>query len=129
MKYNRERRDPLFSDIPQLFHLPDNDNDKLLSFFHYSTIMSPIISFEFDPNYVITIPRSDKRLFFLRSYNLTHISITFDKFHDCVRFLNQIGAPLLHSLNVGIMNVCLTEELDLSQISLVSVFFLFFCIL
>jgi hypothetical protein len=89
--------------------------------------MSSIISFEFDLNYVISIPKHDKDLFFRRANNLTHITIAFNEFHDCVRFLNQIGASLLHSLNVDIMDVPLTEERYLSQISLVSLFL--FCIL
>ena len=54
--------------------------------------MSSIISFEFDPNYVVSIPKHDKELFFRQSNNLTHITIAFHEFHDCVRFLNQIGA-------------------------------------
>ncbi len=88
--------------------------------------MSLITSFEFDLNYVITIPKHDKDLFFRRANNLTHITIAFNEFHDCIRFLNQIGALLLHSLNVDIMNVRLTEERYLSLIPLVSLFL--FCI-
>ncbi len=125
--YNKERRDPLFSDIPQLFDLGGILNDKLFPFIRYSPIMSSIISFEFDLNYVISIPKHDKKLFFPRANNLTHITIAFYEFHDCIRFLNQIGASLLHSLNVDIMHVRLTEELDLSQISLVSLFCFVYC--
>ena len=88
--------------------------------------MSSIISFEFDLNYVLTIPKNDKDLFFRRANNLTHITMAFNEFDDCIRFLNQIGALSLHSLNVDIMDVRLTEEFDLSQISLVSLFL--FCI-
>jgi hypothetical protein len=86
--------------------------------------MSSIISFELDPDCAIPVPANDKEYFFPRSHNPTHISITFCQFHDCVRFLNQIGAQL-HSFDVTIMYVRLSQELDLSQISLVSHFFYF----
>jgi hypothetical protein len=84
--------------------------------------MSSIISFEFDPDCLVSIPASDKRLLFPQSHNLTHISITFREFHDCVRLLDQIGAQL-HSFDVSIMYVGLSEELDLSEILLVSNFY------
>ena len=124
-KYNKQRRDPLFSDIPQLLPLDFDYKEKLLLFIRHSPIMALITSFEFDLNYVLTIPKNDKDLFFRRANNLTHITIAFNEFDDCIRFLNQIGALSLHSLNVGIKNVRLTEEFDLSQISLVSLFFCF----
>ncbi len=120
--YNKQRRDPLCSDIPQLFDLSWYYNDKLLSFIRNSRIMSLITSFEFDLHYVITIPNHDEDLFFDQTNNLTHITIAFDEFHDCIRFLNQIGALLLHSLNVDIKKVRLTQQLDLSLIPLVSLF-------
>ncbi|CAF0770041.1 unnamed protein product [Rotaria sordida] len=81
--------------------------------------MSLITSFEFDPDCVISIPSSDEKLFFPQTSHLTHISITFHQFGDCVRLLNQIGAQL-HSFVVSMMHVYLSEELDLSQISLIS---------
>jgi len=84
--------------------------------------MSLITSFEFDLHYVITIPKHDKDLFFDQTNNLTHITIAFNEFDDCIRFLNQIGALLLHSLNVDIKNVRLTQQLDLSLIPSVSLF-------
>ena len=90
--------------------------------------MSSIISFEFDLNYVITIPKDDEELFFRRANNLTHITIAFNEFHDCIRFLNKIGALLLHSLNVDIKKVRLTQQLDLSLIPLVSLFLLYILI-
>jgi hypothetical protein len=90
--------------------------------------MSLITSFEFDLNYVIRIPKHDKDLFFHRANNLTHITIAFNEFDDFIRFLNQIGALLLHSLNVDIKNVRLTEERYLSLIPLVSLFLLYILI-
>ncbi len=81
--------------------------------------MSTIISFEFDPDLIVTIPTSDKKLFFPQSHNLTHISITFHQFHHCIRLLNQIGAQL-QSFVVSIIHVHLSKELDLSEISMVS---------
>ncbi|CAF0789076.1 unnamed protein product [Rotaria sordida] len=99
-----------------------SDNEKLidiLSFYCHSPIMSLITSFEFDPDCVISIPSSDEKLFFPQTSHLTHISITFHQFGDCVRLLNQIGTQL-HSFVVSMMHVYLSEELDLSQISLIS---------
>ena len=112
---------PLFSDIPQLFCISVGLMDLLESFYRYSSIMSSIISFEFGPDCVLSIPPSDKQLFFPKSHNLTHIHITFHQFHDCVCLLNQIGAQL-HSFDVSIMHVCLSQELNLSEISLVTNF-------
>jgi hypothetical protein len=118
------RDHPLFSDIPQVMDIYYEFDDLLLRFYRSSPIMSSINSFEFDPDCVVTIPRSNKELYFPRSHNLTHLSIGFREFHDCVNLLNQIGAQL-HSFDVKIMHVCLSEQLDLSQISLVSNFVLF----
>ena len=87
--------------------------------------MSSIISFEFEPACAVKIPADYEQFFFPQSDNLTHISITFDEFDDCVRLLNQIGAKL-HSFDVSIMHVRLFQRLDLSQISLVNNF-VFFC--
>jgi hypothetical protein len=86
--------------------------------------MSSIISFEFDPACAVEIPADYDRFFFPQSDNLTHISITFHEFDDCVRLLNQIGAKL-NSFDVNIMRVRLFQGLDLSKISLVSNFFYF----
>jgi hypothetical protein len=116
---------PLFSDIPQVFNIPGGLIHRLLLFFRHSPIMSSITSFELDPSCVLSIPSSDTELFFPRSHNLTHINITFDQFHDCIFLLNQIGAQL-QSIDVRIMCVDLSEEFDLSQISLVSNSFLIF---
>lgn len=87
--------------------------------------MSSITSFEFDSDCAVPIPADYHRFFFPQSNNLTHISITFRRFDDCVRLLNQIGAQL-HSFDVNIMHVHLSQGLDLSQISLVSNLILFF---
>ncbi|CAF1411759.1 unnamed protein product [Rotaria sp. Silwood1] len=115
---NEVRRHPLFSDIPQFFDLSQKLSD-ILSFYCHSPIMSLITSFEFDPDCVISIPSSDEKLFFPQTVHLTHISITFHQFGDCVRLLNQIGTQL-QSFVVSMMHVYLSEELDLSQISLIS---------
>ncbi|CAF3333006.1 unnamed protein product [Rotaria sp. Silwood1] len=112
------RRYPLFSDIPQVFDICGELIDLLVSFYHHSPIMSSIISFEFGPNCVASIPPSDELLSFPQSHNLTHICITFRQFDDCVRLLNQIGAQL-HSFDVSIMRVRLSRGFDLSEISLI----------
>jgi hypothetical protein len=118
------RDHPLFSDIPQVMDFYYEFDDLLLRFYRSSPIMSSINSFEFDPDCVVTIPRSNKELYFPRSHNLTHLSIALYQFHDCVNLLNQIGAQL-HSFDVKIKRVRLSEQSDLSQISLVSNFVLF----
>jgi hypothetical protein len=124
--YNEEyvREHPLFSDIPQVMDIFCKFIHMLLPFYRYSPIMSSINSFDFDPDCVVSIPPYDDEFCFPRSNNLTHISIAFRQFHDCVILLNQIGAQL-HSFDVKIMHVRLSEQLDLSQISLVSNFVLF----
>ena len=115
---------PLFSDLPQVFRIPGDLFYELLLFFRHSPIVSSITSFEFDPDCALSFPPNDTELFFPRSHNLTHINITFYQFGDCVRLLNQIGGQL-QSIDVRIMRVDLSEEFDLSQISLVSNYLLF----
>jgi hypothetical protein len=116
---NVVRYNPLVSDIPQLLDMSGDLFYPLLSFWRHSPIMSSIISFEFDPHCVVDIPAYDKDLFFPQSHHLTHLSITFRRFDECVRLLNEIGAQL-HSFDLNISDIYLTAELDSSDISLVS---------
>jgi len=82
--------------------------------------MYSIISFELDPDCVVSISPSDEGLFFSQSPNLNHISITLSQFHDCVHLLNQLGSQL-YSFAVSIIHVRLSEKFD-AQMPLVSSF-------
>ena len=121
---NKLHKLPLYSTVPQFVYIEGNLYRSLLSFIRRSPIMRSIISFEFDHDCGLLVPRKDEGLFFAQSPYLNHVSVTLRRIPDCIRLLSQLGSQL-HSFNVRMVHIYQDDDDLTSEIESVSCIFLY----